>query len=136
MKKAGVTETELEIELTGIRNQSKQIRIQHCVKRFMIWRQAGLSPNEIKLEYGLGDHDMYGTILDQVQALTGRPRDELLMFPGRGRGERSATTRETKLKEDLSEAQRLIQLYTDMLEQATILQHTIRTTINGGRKNG
>jgi hypothetical protein len=40
----------LDTELKDIRHQSKQIRIQHCIKRFLIWRDAGLSPNEIKVE--------------------------------------------------------------------------------------
>ena len=127
-----ITEEELMIEFEQIRKQSKDIRVKHCVQRFMIWRKAGLSPNEIKEQYGLSGHDMYGLIIDAVSAQTGIDRLQLLKYPGRGRGEHSAAARKAKLEEDLSEAQKLIALYTKLHEQATALQFCIENTLKQG----
>lgn len=127
-----ITEEELMIEFEQIRKQSKDIRVKHCVQRFMIWRKAGLSPNEIKEQYGLSGHDMYGLIIDTVSAQTGIDRLQLLKYPGRGRSEHSAAARKAKLEEDLSEAQKLIALYRKLHEQATALQHCIENTLKQG----
>lgn len=127
-----VTDKELMIEFEQIRKQAKVIRVEHCVQWFMVWRNAGLSPNEIKEQYGLNGHDMYGLIIDTVSAQTGIDRLQLLKYPGRGRGEHSAAARKAKLEEDLSEAQKLIALYAKLHEQATALQYCIENTLKQG----
>lgn len=124
------TVAQLDSELREINTQTKSIRVQHCIKRFIIWRTAGYSPHEVMQRYRLNSHDMYDTILSAVQAETGIDRDELLKFPGCGRGQRDSITRELRLKEELSEVQRIITVYQNLSEQADILLKIIDDTIS------
>lgn len=120
---------ELQSELREIKLQTKCIRIQHCIKRFMIWRNAGYSPHEMQIIYHLSTRDMYGTILDAVQSQTGIDRDTLLKCPGCGRGPRDAMNRSSQLKEELSETQKYIEVYRNLIEQADILLKVIYDTL-------
>ena len=74
---------------------------------------------------------MYKTVIGTIIQRTGLNRDELLAFPGRGCGEHISVTKNPKPKNDLSEAQELVRIYQEMLEQISILQQTIRETIGG-----
>lgn len=130
MESINVSNAQLMKELEAIRDKSRKIRVDHCTNHFLAWRECGYSPNAIRIRYGLGADDMYKTVIGTIVQRTGLDRDELLAFPGRGRGEH-IVTRSPKTKEDLSEAQELIRIYTEMLEQISILQQTIRETLGG-----
>lgn len=124
------TVAQLDSELRSIATQTKSIRVEHCIKRFLIWRNAGCSPHEVMQRYRLNSHDMYGTILDAVHAETGIDRDELLKCPGCGRGQRDIVARSLRLKEELSEAQRIISVYQNLIEQADALLKVIDDVIS------
>lgn len=130
MESTNVSNAQLMKELEAIRDKSRKIRVNHCANHFLAWRECGYTPNAIRIRYGLGADDMYKTVIGTIVQRTGLNRDELLAFPGRGRGEH-IVTRSPKKEEDLSEAQELIRIYTEMLEQISILQQTIRETLGG-----
>lgn len=123
------TIAQLDTELRVINAQTKDIRVQHCIKRFLVWRKNGCSPHEIMQRYRLNSHDMYGIVLDAVQLQTGINRDDLLKFPGCGRGPHDTAIRETQLQEELSESRKLIALYRDMIEQTEVMLRIIDETI-------
>ena len=131
MEPIKVSNVQLIMELEAIRDKSKKIRVDHCAKHFLAWRECGYSPNAIRIRYGLGADDMYKKVIGTIIQRTGLNRDELLAFPGRGCGEHISVTKNPKPKNDLSEAQELIRIYTEMLEQISILQQTIKETLGG-----
>ena len=112
------TIAQLDSELRAVETQTKSIRVEHCIRRFLVWRNAGYSPHEVMQRYKLSSYDMYGTILSAVQSETGLDRNDLLKYPGCGRGQRDATIRSQHLKEELSEVQRIISIYQDLTAQA------------------
>ena len=133
MESINVSNAQLLHKLEAIRDKSRAIRVDHCTNHFLAWRECGYTPNAIRIRYGLGADDMYKTVIGTIVQRTGLDRDELLAFPGRGRGEHIIATKNPKSKEDLSEAQELIRIYEEMLEQVSILQQTIKETISGGK---
>lgn len=133
MESTNVSNAQLMKELEAIRDKSREIRVDHCTNHFLAWRECGYTPNAIRIRYGLGADDMYKTVIGTIVQRTGLNRDELLAFPGRGRGEHIIANKNPKSKEDLSEAQELIRIYEEMLEQVSILQQTIEETILGGK---
>ena len=124
------TVAQLDSELRKIETQTKDIRVRHCIKRFIIWRNAGYSPHEVMQRYRLNSYDMYETILNAVHAETGIDRNELLKCPGCGRGQRDNITKNLRLKEELSEAQRIITVYQNLIKQADALLEVIDDLIS------
>lgn len=124
------TITQLNTELREIETQTKSIRVQHCIKRFITWRNAGYSPHEVMQRYRLNSYDMYETILNAVQLETGLDRDDLLKCPGCGRGQRDIVIRNQQLKEELSETQRIITIYQNLIEQTEVMLKVIEDTLS------
>lgn len=120
----------LNNELREIKLQSKPIRIWHCVKNFVHWRSTGISPNEMRIAYKLSYRDMYATILDSVQAETGIDRNDLLLCPGRGRGHHDTVARRARSEEEITEAEELIALCQELIEQAEAMLKIIKNTID------
>ena len=132
MESINVSNAQLMKELEAIIDESRKIRVDHCTNHFLAWRECGYSPNAIRIRYGLGADDMYKKVIGTIVQRTGLDRDELLAFPGRGRGEHTITKSQSpKTKENLGEAQELIRVYSEMLEQISILQQTIKETLGG-----
>lgn len=129
MESTNVSNAQLMNELKAIRDKSREIRVNHCANHFLAWRECGYSPNAIRIRYGLGADDMYKKVIGTIAQRTGLDRDELLAFPGRGRGEHTIMSKNQRSKEDLSEAQELVRIYEELLKQISVLQQTIRETL-------
>ena len=129
MESTNVSNAQLMNELKAIRDKSREIRVNHCAHHFLAWRECGYSPNAIRIRYGLGADDMYKKVIGTIVQRTGLDRDELLAFPGRGRGEHTIMSKNQRSKEDLSEAQELVRIYEELLKQISVLQQTIRETL-------
>ena len=102
MESINVSNAQLMKELEAIIDESRKIRVDHCTNHFLAWRECGYSPNAIRIRYGLGADDMYKKVIGTIVQRTG-----------------------------LGEAQELIRVYSEMLEQISILQQTIKETLGG-----